>query len=52
MKSSQKNTPEKCPACKSSFVTDSLYSWICADCGATKESPVGRGKTVKKPKNS
>lgn len=36
--------PRTCPACKGSFVTETLYSWICADCGATKESPTSREK--------
>jgi ribosomal protein L37AE/L43A len=34
--------PSRCPACDSGFVTETLNSWICADCGATKESPVSR----------
>jgi predicted RNA-binding Zn-ribbon protein involved in translation (DUF1610 family) len=40
--SDRKDTPKKCPACNSSFVTETLYSWVCADCGATKEKPVQR----------
>lgn len=36
------STPSDCPACNSAFVTETLYSWMCADCGATKESPVSR----------
>jgi ribosomal protein S27AE len=35
-------TPNKCPACGGTAVTETLYSWLCADCGATKESPVRR----------
>ena len=38
------NVPKQCPACKSYFVTGTLYGWVCADCGATKESPVSRKK--------
>jgi len=33
-------TPIRCPACQSSFVTETLESWICADCGKTKPSSV------------
>lgn len=36
------DTPDQCPACQGNFVTETLYSWICADCGATKESPKKR----------
>ena len=42
--SDREDTPKSCPACKGSFVTETLYSWICADCGATKESPTSRDK--------
>lgn len=38
------STPSHCPACNSSFVTETLYSWMCADCGATEESPFSRNK--------
>lgn len=42
----QKNneTPETCPACKSTFITETLNGWICADCGATKEKPNSKSK--------
>lgn len=33
----RKGTPKACPACKGNFITETLYSWVCADCGATKE---------------
>jgi hypothetical protein len=35
-------TPRSCPACESLFVTETLYEWVCADCGATKKIPYGR----------
>ena len=38
----RENTPKKFPACNSSFVTENLSSWICADCGATKQNPTSR----------
>lgn len=40
--SDRKDTPIKCPACGSSFVTETLHSWICSDCGVTKESPTSK----------
>ena len=36
------DTPKTCPACNGSFVTETLYGWVCADCGATKERPESR----------
>ena len=42
--SDREDTPKECPACNSGFVTETLSSWICADCGATKESPVSKKK--------
>lgn len=35
-----------CPACQSTFVTETLYGWICADCGATKEKPSSKSKLL------
>ena len=32
--------PKRCPACQSAFITETLDSWICADCGKTKPSSV------------
>ncbi|WP_199287493.1 hypothetical protein [Photobacterium chitinilyticum] len=32
-----KDTPSK-----GKFVTETLYSWTCADCGATQKSPLRR----------
>mgnify|MGYP001172975947 CR=1 FL=1 len=32
------NNQKSCPVCSGSFITETLSSWICADCGATKES--------------
>ena len=43
-KNNEKETPKKCPACQSSMVTETLRSWICADCGATRESSTSRKK--------
>lgn len=40
----EESPPSYCPACKSAFIAETLYGWICADCGATKESPVSRKK--------
>lgn len=45
--SNSEDTPKQCPACKGSFITETLYGWVCADCGASKESPVKRGKNNK-----
>jgi len=42
--SDRKDTPKACPACKGGFVTETLSSWVCSDCGATKESPESRKK--------
>ncbi|NAW86628.1 hypothetical protein [Photobacterium halotolerans] len=38
-----------CPACNGNFVTYCLNSWLCADCGATKESPRSRVQTDRAP---
>ena len=43
--SDREDTPKKCPAFKGSFVTETLSSWICSDCGATKESPERRERS-------
>lgn len=42
IESTQDITPNECPACQGKFVTGTLYGWICADCGATDESPTRR----------
>lgn len=41
---SEIESPNECPVCKSSFVTTTLQSWICADCGATEEDSYVEGK--------
>lgn len=38
----QDSTPKECPACQGKFIMDTLNGWLCADCGATDESPVRR----------
>jgi predicted RNA-binding Zn-ribbon protein involved in translation (DUF1610 family) len=43
--SDREGTPKKCPACNGGFVTETLSSWVCADCGATKESAERREKS-------
>lgn len=30
----QNETPSACPACNSGFATETLYGWVCSDCGA------------------
>jgi len=40
----ENSTPKTCPACNSSFVTGTFKGWICADCGATDETPISRKK--------
>ncbi|USD59026.1 ATP-grasp domain-containing protein [Vibrio sp. SCSIO 43140] len=34
----QTNVPSQCPSCEGKFITETLYGWICADCGRTNES--------------
>ena len=36
----REDTPKKCPSCKGLFITETLYSWVCADCGMVKPSDV------------
>lgn len=43
--SDHNDKPNKCPACKSTYITGTLSSWICADCGATKEKPSEQKKS-------
>jgi len=42
--SDRPETPKRCPECGGGFVSETLYGWICADCGATKENATNKKK--------